>query len=338
MKRLIWIVGLVVLGTGVYAQGPLQNISMSPSSNFSYRDKRVVHNLIDNFNKYVYYPYGTYDISSYSTIGNSIIKAAFPRTGTYNITTGSGAYNVIQGTIDTIYVNGTKGAYFSNYDQKLFYNTTYRTNGSISGQGDYYALTDFKGAPTLNFIGFNKETAVRPNSGDTVNIGVVIGLYNTVPFAGNGKSKIGTGYNVNLYSVLDDNTAVDSLLMVRIYGRDTGIPDDSIQAFYAIYNEDGAVRPTSGRNYFAYSEYGDMYLGGGADMTVTGAYIQTQLTGSLTDGAPTDAEIDAIVGDTPANMGAGWTVTILDSNGTGLLYRVESDGTNWIYWAGTQAL
>jgi len=62
------------------------------------------------------------------------------------------------------------------------------------------------------------------------------------------------------------------------------------------------------------------------------------MTGSLTDGTPTDAEIDAIVGDTPANMGAGWQVTILDNDGSGLMYRIESDGTSWGYQALTIAL
>jgi len=65
---------------------------------------------------------------------------------------------------------------------------------------------------------------------------------------------------------------------------------------------------------------------------------QPQLTGSLTDGAPTDAEIDTVTDTTPATVGAGWSVTILDSDGTGLLYRIESDGTNWQYQILTIAL
>jgi hypothetical protein len=74
------------------------------------------------------------------------------------------------------------------------------------------------------------------------------------------------------------------------------------------------------------------------DLEVTGAITQTQLTGSLTDGAPLDAEIDSVTGTTPAAAGAGWQVTILDSDGSGLLYRIESDGTNWLWWVGTVAL
>lgn len=63
-----------------------------------------------------------------------------------------------------------------------------------------------------------------------------------------------------------------------------------------------------------------------------------QLSGSLTDGTPTAAEITAIVGVSASVAGAGFQVTIKDSDGTGLLYKVESDGTDWYYTAMTKAL
>lgn len=66
--------------------------------------------------------------------------------------------------------------------------------------------------------------------------------------------------------------------------------------------------------------------------------VQAQMSGALTDGTPTDAEIDAATGTTPAAVGAGWKRTIKDTNGTGLLYIVESDGTNWFYSVMAKAL
>ena len=60
----------------------------------------------------------------------------------------------------------------------------------------------------------------------------------------------------------------------------------------------------------------------------------TQLSGSLTDGMPTAAETTAIIGASAATKGAGYKVTIKDSDGTGLLYRVESDGSDWYCWGG----
>lgn len=67
-------------------------------------------------------------------------------------------------------------------------------------------------------------------------------------------------------------------------------------------------------------------------------FVRYQLSGALTDGAPTDAEITAIVGTTATLVGAGYRVTIRDTTGTGLLYLVESNGTNWFYVTMTKAL
>jgi hypothetical protein len=64
----------------------------------------------------------------------------------------------------------------------------------------------------------------------------------------------------------------------------------------------------------------------------------TQLSGSLTDGAPTSAEINAIVGLTAINAGVGYKCTIKDTNGTELLYMVESDGVDWYYVSMIKAL
>jgi hypothetical protein len=71
-----------------------------------------------------------------------------------------------------------------------------------------------------------------------------------------------------------------------------------------------------------------------------GGVTLKQLTGSLTDGSPTASEITSIVGYAANSIftGVGFQVTIKDSDGTGLLYKVESDGTDWYYVATTKAL
>lgn len=66
--------------------------------------------------------------------------------------------------------------------------------------------------------------------------------------------------------------------------------------------------------------------------------LSGQKTGSLTDGAPTASEITSITGLTSTAAGAGFQVTIKDSDGTGLLYKIESDGTDWHYTVMTKAL
>ena len=73
-------------------------------------------------------------------------------------------------------------------------------------------------------------------------------------------------------------------------------------------------------------------------LDVNGQSKFLQISAALTDGAPTDAEIDTAIGKTPATAGAGYQATIKDNNGTGLLYKIESDGTSWFYLVMTKAL
>lgn len=58
--------------------------------------------------------------------------------------------------------------------------------------------------------------------------------------------------------------------------------------------------------------------------------------GSVTDGAPTVAQINAIVG-TPLQRGAGYTANIKDNSGSGLIYNVTTDGAYWYYRTSTMA-
>lgn len=76
----------------------------------------------------------------------------------------------------------------------------------------------------------------------------------------------------------------------------------------------------------------------GGSLYTSGAHYQDLLTGSLTDGTPTAAQINTITGLTPATATAGYKRQILDSDGTGLIYDITSDGTNWQYLVRTKAL
>jgi len=65
---------------------------------------------------------------------------------------------------------------------------------------------------------------------------------------------------------------------------------------------------------------------------------QDQISGSLTDGTPTAAQLTSVIGMSAATAEAGFQITVKDNDGSGLLYRVESDGTDWFYTAMTKAL
>jgi hypothetical protein len=57
----------------------------------------------------------------------------------------------------------------------------------------------------------------------------------------------------------------------------------------------------------------------------------------LTDGAPTIVQINNATNMNPPSAGIGWNAIIKDTDGTALLYKVESDGTYWNYVALTRA-
>lgn len=67
-------------------------------------------------------------------------------------------------------------------------------------------------------------------------------------------------------------------------------------------------------------------------------FKETIITAALTDGAPTATEINNATLLTPATAGIGWQCYIKDSDGSGLVYRIVSDGTKWYYFIGTAAL
>ena len=59
---------------------------------------------------------------------------------------------------------------------------------------------------------------------------------------------------------------------------------------------------------------------------------------TLTDGAPTDTEIDTATGTTPGAVASGWT-TYLEDNSDGIIYQVISDGVDsWYYFKAVLAI
>lgn len=139
-----------------------------------------------------------------------------------------------------------------------------------------------------------------------------------------GSNNIGIGYYAGLYNIAQNNR-----LYINSYGNRTNLLGDTTRSI--IYGIQAATTANQ-KLYF------NSNVNVSNNLTVNGMFKNTQLSASLTDGSPTDAEIDSATGTTPATVGAGYQVTIKDSDGTGLLYKVESDGTNWYYIVMTQAL
>lgn len=134
----------------------------------------------------------------------------------------------------------------------------------------------------------------------------------------------GGSYNINRSIIIGDQ---------QENGGANGVP----------FNDILSIGNSNNRNFIRGNMSVDT-LAIGADLNVYGnlmttGYIKsTAVSASLTDGTPTDAEIDSATGTTPAGAGSGAKFTILDSDGTGLIYIVVSDGTNWQYVVSTIAL
>ena len=63
-----------------------------------------------------------------------------------------------------------------------------------------------------------------------------------------------------------------------------------------------------------------------------------QIVASVTDNAPTSEEIDSAVGMTAVEAGEGFKTTIKDSDGSQLLYKIGSDGSDWFFITMTKAV
>lgn len=68
------------------------------------------------------------------------------------------------------------------------------------------------------------------------------------------------------------------------------------------------------------------------------AVLREEIDAALTDNTPTAAEITAAIGKTPSQAGKGYKVSLKDTSGSGLIYFVESDGTDWFYVKFTKAI
>lgn len=218
------------------------------------------------------------------------------------------------------------------------YNLTTSLYGTTSSLFYHFAynLTFVDFASTSTFYGYNFANGFYPTAEDTISLTTFIGTHLSIPSStgAGGRIEVSSYTNTYIYSSFDDNMSVGDMTLLGLDARTFGMPADSVDNIYIIKNT--STQTTVGDNYFLYSTLGDIYSNG--DMEITGAITQGQLSAALTDGAPTAVELNTATGTTPSTAGAGYAVTIADSDGSGLLYRIESDGTSWQYQVMAKAL
>lgn len=148
----------------------------------------------------------------------------------------------------------------------------------------------------------------------------------------NNRFEGGRSYFVNsTNTILENNTFDHSLLLA--YGTDDLkiINNTFIGAASNSISNGGGVPPTSVlvRNNI-YTDAGSVENTYTAFPTAIIVDETRYLSGALTDGNPSNSEVNSICGSTAALLYKGYKLIIKDSDGTGLTYIFISDGTNWI--------
>jgi hypothetical protein len=243
----------------------------------------------------------------------------------------SGAVFVGDATVTHSYVHG--GILYSG--QNLMTGISIRANDS----GEYMQECGFHDMTIqgcLTGIQFYSDNAGFINSNYFDNIWIEDFVNGVVAYEGAGSAGLsGNNFN-NLTLQCDDAT---------LYGlKDI---DLSYSTFTGLFIWDLPVTATAGITIRNGS--GNVFIGGYweetgfSDTGLRNKFINGQRTKiyqraySLTDGAPTDAEIDAATGLTPATAGAGYEITLMDSDGSLGIYLIRTNGYYWYYVELTQA-
>lgn len=212
----------------------------------------------------------------------------------------------------SLYSNTTGNYNTANGTNSLFSNTT-GGNNTANGYHSLFLNTTGSSNTANGYYSLYSNTTGDNNTanGELALYSNTTGLYNTANGANSlysnttGNNNIALGYNAGYTATLSNRLWIGQ--------------GDSTQAI--IYGE-MLTRPRIRIN-------GELFA----------TTIKTTITSdTLTDGTPTEAEINAALGLTPATATRGATYIIQDADGTLLIYDVISDGTYWHYVARTKAL
>jgi len=306
LEDYMFIVGqAAVTGYGIYAIGIGQTVKATGTGTISigsHADATNTNNI----------SIGSTAGSTSGTVGtNNISIGASSNSGTSDIGTSTVAIGNIARTIGDFAVSIGGGA------------------GNTTGTSNTYAIS----------IGF------AANNG-TVNIGQYsIGVGRGTVSSATGSIAIGRSTDASAqgaiimgyHTAAQTNTLSDSFKLMwdgttafhvgTLLGTQVTVNADPDTNLTAAAN--GVIAYDSTKHEFrAYVNSGWVALGGGG----------ATYSAALTDGTPTDAQIDSATGTTPAAVGAGWQCTILDTDGSALIYLIVSDGANWQYSALTIAV
>lgn len=194
-------------------------------------------------------------------------------------------------------------------------------SGAVGGGGGYenigigvYSLGAYTTGSVNIGIGSNALTALTTGN---YNICIGYGAGNELTTGGNNTS---LGYSA-LYSCL---TGVGNVAIGYRAGEyETG----GSQLF--IDNQDRGSQTLARQKSLIYGVFDGTVSA--QRLYINGKICVPEVSGAVTDGAPTSLEILNACGTAPESFQAGMRFVIKDSSGSSLLYMIESDGTHYYY-------
>jgi len=217
-------------------------------------------------------PYGTINMADYYRSETPGFDWKY-KTGNSNVILSSPYANTFSFTSDTVILSGNKSTFTWDYVWQFVNSEVDTLWDNIIGQYLSYRTNNIK---TDKFSSHLLGSALLPSTNDTIRITSqeVVGITSYVnTSAATDRVEIGEQILLNLYGYYDDYMVVDSVIAVKIRLRDRGIDPDSIGSVYGIYNLDDGLRGAD-KTYFLYSEYGDVFIGGGGEIDQVGAFIK----------------------------------------------------------------
>lgn len=227
-----------------------------------------------------------------------------------------------------------KGLTISDGNDNLLLNTSILAYSGITGTRNVFAGTASgqlaTSANDCTFIG--GQTGDGHTSGSNcVFIGSFAGDANTTQDANTyigmnaARQVVGSGNVVVGFEGLRNNTAASNSTVI---GYEAGQDSGTASGLVLIGYQAGIAETNSNKLHIANNGSESIIEGNFSAKTLNINASINYFTGSLTDGTPTNAEINVIITNP---SGVGYEAIIKDSDGSGAMYKVIYDGSGWYY-------
>lgn len=167
----------------------------------------------------------------------------------------------------------------------------------------------------------DKNICIGSFSGDAIT------TQNNNTCVGDSAARLVAGANNTVigFEALRNNTAAGNSVAI---GYEAGQDSGTATGLVLIGYQAGLNETTSNKLHIANNSTQSIIEGDFSGKTLSLNAAVNYYTGALTDGAPTNAEINTII---TAPTGAGYEAIIKDTTGSSKMYKVIYDGTGWHY-------